>query len=208
MVFKDRQEAGERFADKLKSFKGDSGVVVFGILRGGIVVAEAVAKKLSLPFSGIVVRKIGAPGNPELAIGAVSGEGVVFWDEEIISDLRISRREREELLKEKEREREERERLLGIKIPDMEGKIAIVVDDGVATGSTAIAAGMFFKKKRAKKVVLATPVIAKDRVSYMEKYFDEVVYVDAPEFFYAVGQFYRDFPQVSDEEARNLLKSK
>lgn len=193
-------------AKKLEPFKKKY-AVVFGIPRGGIVVAKAVADYLKLPLDIIVVKKIGAPGNPELAIGAAGPKGVVYWDENLCQRFGISERIKSQELGIKNKEREEREkRLRGEKPYDIKDKNIILVDDGVATGATVLAAGKFFKEEKAKKAILAIPVIPRDTLFNIKEYFDRIIVLSIEENFYAVGQFYCEFPQVEDEEVIQLLK--
>lgn len=208
-MFKDRQQAGRLLAEKLKRYKGREDVLVFAIPRGGVVVAKEVASFLGAKLDVIVVKKIGAPGNPELAIGAVGPKKVVYWDRNLRKAIGASKYQIRQLADQKENEREERERLLRGKrgYPNMKDKVVIIIDDGVATGATSIVAGKFAKKMGAKKIVLAAPVVARDTLSKIKRYFDEIIYLDMPEDFYAVGQFYEEFPQVSDDEVISILSS-
>lgn len=206
-MFLSRHQAGQLLAKKLKDYQRREDVVILGIPRGGVVVAKAVADMLQLPLDIMVVKKIGAPNNAELAIGAVGPMGVVYWDDKLCKRLRVTRAESLELRSVKLDEREEKEKLLRgrKKMVTIKNKTVIVVDDGVATGATAIVAAKFVKKTGAKEVILAIPVIAKDTLLNIKRYFDEVVFLESPEEFYAVGQFYQNFPQVSDHEVVELL---
>ena len=205
-MFLNREEAGTRLAVRLSSEKaiGDSSIIA--IPRGGVVVGKAISEILGIPLGVLIVKKIGAPQNPELAIGATGSDGMVFWDEKLMEYLGVSEKEKEEALLETIRTIKEREEGLGIKIPNIKGKIALVVDDGVATGATAISTSMILKKLGAKKVILATPVISRRTKKELEEHFDKIVSVETPREFGAVGQFYQEFPQVEDEEVRKLLK--
>ncbi len=205
-MFQNRQQAGELLAAKLKDYQRKE-VVVLGIPRGGVVVASAVAEFLQLPLDIIVIKKIGAPNNPELAVGAVAGAKIIYWDNRLCRQLSITKSEKLEVRSKKLEELREREKLLRgeKKYNNFENKTVILVDDGVATGATAIAAGKFVKKMKAKKIILATTVIAKDTLLHIKRYFDEVIFLESPEEFHAVGQFYQDFPQVGDEEVKAIL---
>lgn len=205
-MFLNREEAGTRLAVRLSSEKaiGDSSIIA--IPRGGVVVGKAISEILGIPLGVLIVKKIGAPQNPELAIGATGSDGMVFWDEKLMKYLGVSEKEREDALSKTIRTIKEREKSLGIEIPNIKGKIAIVVDDGVATGATAISTFMILRKLGARKVILATPVISRRTKKELEKYFDKIVSVETPHDFQAVGEFYRDFPQVEDKEVRKLLK--
>lgn len=207
-MFINRQQAGELLAEKLKEYRNKD-VVVLGIPRGGVVVAKVVADALEVPLDVVIVKKIGAPNNPELAIGAVGPGGVVYWDNKLYRRLGIDKKNRNYELGIMNKEREEREELLRgkRKMVTIKNKTVLLVDDGVATGATVMAAAKYVKKVGAKEIILAIPVIAKDTLLSIKRYFDEVVFLESPEEFYAVGQFYQDFPQVSDEEVVFLLSS-
>lgn len=207
MVFNNREEAGELLAQKLKSFKGKKDVLALGIPRGGVVVAKIIAQKLSLILDIIVVKKIGSPSNPELAIGAVASKDTIYLEEDEQHILNITKSQIEILAAEKEKERKELEKKLrGGKVPfSVKGKTVILVDDGVATGATVKCASIFLKKEKAKRIILAIPVISKDTFNEIKTYFDQVVALSIENNFYAVGQFYSNFPQVENEEVRNLL---
>lgn len=208
-MFESRQKAGKLIAQKLKEYKSQKNVIVIAIPRGGVVVAKEVAKALHLILDVIVIRKIGAPQNPELAIGAVGPASSIYWDEELIKRLGVTRKQREKLKNEKIREQKKRELLFHFrkKRLSFKGKTVIIIDDGIATGATVICAAMVIRKKGAKEKILAVPVIAKDTLSAIVQFFEEVVVLMVPKDFYAVGQFYEEFPQVSDEEAISLLSS-
>lgn len=208
-MFQSREEAGTLLAEKLKKFEKRLNTLVIGITRGGVVVAKIVAHRLKLPLDVLVVRKIGAPTNPELAIGAVGPRGVVYWDDRLCHQLGINKRIMKHELRIKERERKEREKSLrgGKRALSLKRKTTILVDDGVATGATVLVAKRSLKKSGAKAVVLAVPVIAKDTLGSIKKYFDSIVALSVEEHFYAVGQFYEEFPQVSDNEVVELVRA-
>lgn len=203
-----REEAGMLLAEKLKKFEKKLNTLVIGIPRGGVVVAKAVAQRLKLPLDIVVIRKIGAPTNPELAIGAVSSTSV-YWDSTLCNRLGVTQQVKAGMKKEKLQEVREREKnLRGDRKPVLlKGKTALLVDDGVATGATVLVAQKFLKKSGAKAVVLTVPVIAIDTLSSIKKYFDSIVALLVEEHFFAVGQFYEEFPQVSDNEVVELLSN-
>ncbi len=225
MIFKDRSQAGLLLAKKLKSIK-DKKTLVLAIPRGGVVIAKAIAENLQVPLDLIVIKKIGAPSTPELAIGAVGppslpsrlgrseadGEAgpmkTTYWDEELCQKLGISNRikNRELRIKEKEREAKEKILLKGKRHKSLKNKTIILADDGVATGATVLAAQKYLKTQKINKLILATPVISKETLSNIKKYFDTIVVLSIEENFMAVGQFYLDFPQVSDEEVIDIIK--
>jgi putative phosphoribosyl transferase len=204
-VFADRRDAGEQLAASLAHLAGED-VVVLGIPRGGVEVAFIVAGALGVPLDVVIPRKIGAPGNPELGLGAVAGE-VEVLDERLVGMLGVSD---EYLRGEIEMQRQEIARRSAVYRGDrpevsLEGKIAVVVDDGVATGGTAAAAVRWARARGASRVVLAVPVAPAEAVWRLSKEADEVRVLAQPEPFYAVGQWYRDFPQVEDWRVIELL---
>ena len=207
MLFRDRVDAGEQLVPRLKQYANQAEVIVLGLPRGGVVTAAVIAKTLKLPLDIIVPRKIGAPMNEELALGAVAEEGAVMLDERLTSLLGVSR---EYLDATVEKERVEAARRLhkyrGNRPPlNLNGKTAIIVDDGVATGATMRAAIASAKAKGARRVIAATPVIAPDTLVQLQREADEVVYLEAPSYFSAVGQFYEKFEQTEDEQVVALL---
>lgn len=206
-MFANREQAAMLLALKLEPFKKEK-LLVFAIPRGAVGMGKIIAESLNAPFDILVVRKIGAPRNPELAIGAVGPDGIAYWDQTLCKALGVNKGMKNGELRIKNQERKEREKQLrkGEVYPNMQDKTLLVVDDGVATGATVIAAAKFIATKQAKKIVLATPVIAKDTFVKVKRYFDEVVYLEVPQEFRAVGQFYKDFPQISDEEVKEMLK--
>ncbi len=205
-MFANRESAGSQMAQRLNDFKGKNAVVL-GIPRGGVVVGAEVAKELGLPLSVIIPRKIGAPGNPELAIGAVAGEGITFLNQRIIKTLGVSEQFLQDEIQRQVREIKRREEnyLQGYGQVEVQGKIAIVVDDGIATGSTAIVAIRAVKKQNPEKVILAVPVAPAEANKLLEEEADEVIVLDTPPVFYAVGQFYESFEQTTDEEVKKLI---
>ncbi len=207
MLFRDRHEAGKLLAQKLLDLKGNPNAIVLGIPRGGVVVAYEVAKTLGLPLDVFVARKIGAPGNPELAIGAVASDGTVVLDELSISLMGVPKQYIE---KETERQKEEiRKRIQayrgGREGYSLEGKIVILVDDGVATGATIIASLRAIKASNPSQIILAVPVAPPDTVEKLRREADKVICLYTPSPFWAVGAFYVNFEQISDEEVQGLL---
>jgi len=205
--FFDRTEAGQFLAETLSTYANRDDVVVLALPRGGVPVAAEVAKKLNAPLDVFVVRKLGLPGHPELAMGAIASGGVRVFNGEVVNALRISDEvidavSAEELI---ELQRREKAYRAGLPPLDVEGKTVIVVDDGVATGSTMLAAVSALRQLNAARIVVAAPVIAASTYSDMQRAADEVAAVMMPEHFYAVGQWYEDFFQTSDQEVRDLL---
>ena len=204
-LFADRREAGEELAKALASLHGE-GVVVLGIPRGGVEVAAVVADALDAPLDVVIPRKVGAPGNPELGLGAIA-EGVEVLDEHLIRVLGVGEDYlRREIAAQEEEIRRRSAAYRSDRPPvDLEGRIAVVVDDGVATGGTAAAALRWARSRGASRVILAVPVAPSEGLRRLSEEADEVRALATPEPFYAVGQWYAEFPQVSDQEVIDLL---
>jgi len=205
-VFRDRQQAGERLAQVLKE-RGITGDIVLAVPRGGLPVGHAVAEAMGVPLDIVVARKMGAPGNPELAIGAVASDGSVWRNDRLISQLgvhedyveRVRRQEADNARAKFDRYRGDRPE------PALNGKTVLIVDDGVATGATTIACIRLAYSEGAERVILAVPVAPPESVKRLQQEADQVIAVDQPTWFMAVGQFYERFGQVSDEEAMTYL---
>lgn len=208
MLFKNRSEAGRALAAALQKFKETKRTVVLGLPRGGVVTAYEVAKALHLPLDIIVPRKIGAPDNPELAIGALAG-GSVMLDKELIALLNVPEDYIQVAIEREQKEAKRRLALFrkGQREQDWAGWTAILVDDGIATGSTMRASIAALKKMHAAKIVVAVPVGPPDTIDNIKQEVDEVVCLYTPSSFMAVGQFYDQFPQTSDEEVVELLRN-
>jgi putative phosphoribosyl transferase len=204
-MFANRVEAGKQVAQALEHLSGEQ-VVVLGVPRGGVEVAAEVASQHGWDLDIVIPRKIGAPFNPELGLGAIA-PGVRVLDERMLRTLGVSEEylEREIQAQEEEIHRRSEAYRGGRPPADLKGKTAVVVDDGIATGGTAIAAVRWAKAQGATRVVLAVPVAPREAVARLAKEADEVVCLDTPEPFYAVGQWYGDFPQTQDHEVIRLL---
>lgn len=207
-MFQNREEAGKLLADRLLNYKKQKETVILAIPRGGVVVARQIADNLSLPLSIVVVKKLGAPGNPELAIGALAPAGVKYinWDLALRSGVEQEYLDREI----KDKSKEIKERIKKFQIPHSKFQIKnyknfILVDDGVATGATTLAAIKYIRYIQST-IILAVPVIAKETYNKLQTEVDKIVALEVPESFGAVGEFYREFPQVSDGEVIKLLK--
>ena len=206
-IFPDRAEAGRLLGLKLAQYAGRDDVIVLGLPRGGVPVAYEVAQALHLPLDVFIVRKLGVPGFEELAAGAIASGGVRVLNEDVIRALpnadeiieAVTKRESAEV------ERREQEYRDGRPAPEIRGRTVILIDDGLATGATMRAAVKALRQRRAAKIVVAVPVGPPDTCKEFEDEADEVVCASAPEFFQAVGQYYEDFSQTSDEEVRELL---
>lgn len=207
-MFAGRKDAGIQLAQRLKKYKGQKDILVLALPRGGVVTGFEIAKSLGVPMDVLIVRKIGFPGQPELAVGAVSETGTVALNESIISMYGVSG---DYVKKETSRQKEEISRRVklyrkGKALSGLEGKTIILVDDGVATGATVKAAIMTLKKEKIEKLVLALPVGPPDTVDELKGMVDEFVCIEIPDVFYAVGAHYSDFTQVSDEEVVEMLE--
>jgi len=206
-IFKDRKEAAEKLYAALKSYQAKKDVVLLAIPRGALEMGKVLREKLKLPLDIVVTKKIGAPGNEEFAIGVVDPEGNFSYDEGILASYGIPLsyiEEEAERLKHVIKRRYEDYRG-DAQPPELKRKTVIVVDDGIATGRTTEAAIDYLRRQQVKKIVLAVPVSAVDSASRLEKKVDEFICLERPLDFYAVGQFYENFPQVSDEEAIKIL---
>ena len=206
MLFRDRVEAGRKLGTALKALKM-SDVIVLGIPRGGVVVADEVAKALGAPLDIIVTRKIAAPGEPEYALGAVTQDGEVIVDRQVCESLGVSK---DYLDAETARKREEvKERMHKFRgdapFPSLEGKVVVIVDDGIATGSSVGAAVMYLKKRKPKELIVAVPVAPRDAVETLSDDVNRVVCLETPGPFFAIGEFYGNFEQVEDDEVRQIL---
>ena len=214
MVFKDRKKAGEFLAKAIKErLNGDlKEPVVVAIPRGGVVVAEPIAKALKAPIDLVIPRKIGAPFNPEFAVAAITEEGTVFLNPNLSPELmlRLGITEdylKEQALKELQEIRRRKEKYLsGLGKIEKEGRDVILVDDGIATGLTVKAAIASLRKENPRRIILAVPVMPRDKVREFEGIVDELIVLYAPVDFSAVGQFYYDFSQTTDEEVIETLK--
>jgi len=208
MIYENREDAGFVLATELRKLKlFPKRTIVVGIARGGVVVAKVIADILKLPFFVLVIKKIGAPYNTELAIGAVGSVGKPVLDKELVKELGVEADYVRNQVSKMRLEAKARGKYLGIKITrdTVLGKNIVVVDDGLATGQTAKAAALILKSLKAKKLVLAVPVSAYSTLEFLEKYWDRIVCPTKVTDFMAVGQFYRDFGPVTDEEVKKLL---
>jgi putative phosphoribosyl transferase len=207
MLFQDRHDAGRQLAAQLSHYAGRNDVIVLGLPRGGVPVAFEVAEALGAPLDVFLVRKLGVPGQEELAMGAIASGNIRVFNERVIEMLqpseetiqRVTARERQEL------ERREREYRGGRGPLEVHGKTVILVDDGLATGSTMRAAVAAVRKLGPSRVVVAVPVGAASTCEEFEGEADETICAKEPDPFYAVGVWYEDFSETSDDEVRDLL---
>jgi predicted phosphoribosyltransferase len=210
MIFKDRKDAGRQLAERLTHYRDRPDVIVLGLPRGGVVVAYEISRALRCQLDILIVRKIGFPGDPEFAVGAVSETGTVVVNESIVADYRVSRDYLDQETARQKTEIARRAALYrgGRGIPYLEGKTVILVDDGVATGATLKAAISTLKKERLGRLVVALPVASRSAERELSTMADEWACLDAPAGFMAVGQFYTNFAQTEDEEVVAMLKNK
>jgi putative phosphoribosyl transferase len=206
-AFLNRAEAGRLLAEKLEKYAGRDDIIVLGLPRGGVPVAYEVAKHLAVPLDVFIVRKLGVPGFEELAAGAIASGGVRVLNEDVVRALpnadetieSITARETAEL------ERREQSYRDGRPAPELRDRVVILVDDGLATGATMRAAVKALRQRGVAKIVVAVPVGPPDTCREFEDEADETICASAPEFFQAVGQYYEDFSQTSDDEVCELL---
>jgi predicted phosphoribosyltransferase len=207
MIFQDRVDAGRRLAAKLDHYGGQRDVIVLALPRGGVPVGFEVARALEAPLDVFLVRKLGVPGREELAMGAIASGGVRVINEDVVRELRIPQRwidlaaadETAELRRREEAYRD------GRPAPDVRNKTVILVDDGLATGASMRAAVAALRYMNPARIVVAVPVGAAETCREFRGLADEVVCAETPDPFYAVGSWYRDFSQTTDEEVRELL---
>ena len=207
MRFRNRKDAGRQLANALAKYAGRSDVLVLGLPRGGIPVAHEVAVGLKAPLDVFLVRKLGVPGHPELAMGAIAAGGIQVLSSDLIRDLGISRALVEQVAVRERLELERRDALYrGARRPPLvRDRTVILVDDGLATGSTMQAAVLSLRQQAPARIVVAAPVGAADTCERMKRIADEVVCVSTPDPFAAVGLWYEDFSQTTDEEVEDLL---
>ena len=205
--FRDREEAGRLLAERLSAYEGRDDVIVLALPRGGVPVAYEVAKALGVPLGVFVVRKLGVPGHEELAMGAIASGGVLLLDEGLVRALGLGREQLEKAVTTELRELQRREEAYtgGREPPELEGKTVILVDDGLATGSTMRAAAEAVRRLNPARIVVAVPVASPETCEEFRDVVDETVCVLTPSPFRAVGLWYDDFSQTSDDEVRRLL---
>jgi putative phosphoribosyl transferase len=205
--FRDRREAGRQLAEALAGYAGRPGVLVLALPRGGVPVGYEVAQALHAPLDVMLVRKLGVPGHEELAMGAIASGGVRIVSKDVVSTLGIAEREIAAVAAAEEEELARRERAYrdALPPPDVKGRSVILVDDGLATGSTMRAAAAALRAQGAKHLVVAVPVAPPETCEALRTEVDEVVCALEPEPFLAVGLWYEDFSQTTDDEVRELL---
>lgn len=205
--YRDRRDAGRVLADRLAEYAGRPDVVVLALPRGGVPVAYEVARALGAPLDVFLVRKLGVPGHEELAMGAIASGGVVLLNPDVVEKLRIPREDIERVAEEESRELGRRERAYrdGRPAPEVRDRTVILIDDGLATGASMRAAVAALRRLGPAKIVVAVPIAAPSTCEEFHHEVDEVVCARTPEPFYAVGLWYHDFSQTTDDEVRELL---
>lgn len=206
-LFNDRADAGKKLAKKLSEYANRSDVIILALPRGGVPVAFEVAKELNVKMDVFIVRKLGVPGNEELAMGAIASDNIRVLNEDVIRSFQIPQSVIDEVAVNELRELERRERLYrgNRPKPDISGSTVILIDDGLATGATMRAAAAAVKTKNPAKIVIAVPTAASDTCSAFENEVDKTICVATPEPFYGVGAWYEDFSQTTDKEVCELL---
>jgi predicted phosphoribosyltransferase len=206
MIFKDRQQAGEKLAAALTKYRAKKPLIL-GIPRGGMVVAYEIAKALNAQLDIIVARKLASPSQPEYAIGAIAPGGIKILNSEAVQYFGLDKHDLDEIITQEKQELERRMQIYraGKKALNVKNKTVIIVDDGLATGLTAKAAVRSVKALGAREVILAVPVAAADTAADMCQEVDELICLSTPSYFGAVGQFYKNFPQTTDEEVSDIL---
>lgn len=205
----DRREAGRVLADQLKAYANQKDVIVLALPRGGVPVAYEIAKALHAPLDVFIVRKLGVPGHEELAMGALATGGVTVFNEDILQELRIPQQAIDRVIKDEEQELKRREHTYrdDKPLPEIKDKTVILVDDGIATGATMRAAIKALRELKPKSIVIAVPVAEVTTCEKMGKIADKIVCPLRPTFFYAVGAWYDNFAQTTDEEVSELLRN-
>jgi putative phosphoribosyl transferase len=207
-IFRDRADAGRQLAAKLGDYAGRSGVLVLGLARGGVPVAFEVARALEAPLDVFLVRKLGVPGHEELAMGAIASGGARVLNDEVVRSLEVPEETIASVAADEQRKLERRERLYrnGGGPSPVTDKTAILVDDGLATGASMRAAALALREQGVGELVVAVPVAPPETCAAFEQQVDRTVCARTPERFYAVGAWYEDFSEVSDEQVRELLR--
>lgn len=205
--FKDRVDAGKKLAKELSKYANRSDVLILALPRGGVPVAFEVAKELNVKMDVFIVRKLGVPGNEELAMGAIASDNIRVLNEDVVSSFQIPERVIDSVAANELKELERREQAYrgNRPKPEISGKTVILIDDGLATGATMRAAVAALKIKNPTKIVIAVPTAAADTCRFFEEKVDEIICVTTPEPFYGVGAWYGDFSQTTDEEVCELL---
>jgi len=206
-LFKDRKDAGRKLAERLIKYAGTT-VIVFGLPRGGVPVAAEVARMLKMPLDVFMVRKLGLPGNEELALGAISAGGVRILNQDVIEMFDVPEPVIDQVTQKERRRLDDRQRVYRGEraFPDVEGKTVILVDDGLATGASMMAAVESVRHLKPGRIVVAVPVAPPSACKELAVRVDEIICLYTPPMFEAVGAWYEDFSQISDDEVRELIQ--
>ncbi|ULA66992.1 MAG: Pribosyltran domain-containing protein [Nitrospira sp.] len=206
-MFKNREEAGELLAQELVAFRNDPSGILLALPRGGVTVGYQLSLVLHLPLDVLITRKIGAPGNPEYALGALSETGAVYWNQEALSGLSLSERDLAAAIQAQQTEVSRRVALYrqGRPFPNLKDRTVIIVDDGLATGATFFASVASVRRAHPRRIIGAVPVGPRSTIQEARTLVDQLVVLEVPEPFYAVGNFYQDFEQVEDREVLQYL---
>ena len=206
-MFRNREEAGRKLADKLTQYRNDPTALILALPRGGVAVGYQLSLALHVPLDVFITRKIGAPGNPEYAIGAVGETGSRYLNQEAVSSFGLSRHELDQLIHVQEKEIARRKDLYrqGRPLPQLTGRTVLLVDDGIATGSTFMASALAIRGLQPHRLVGVIPVGPPSTIREVRSHVDELVILMTPEPFYAVGNFFADFTQVEDRDVIQYL---
>lgn len=209
MHFRDRRHAGQELTRSLLHYAGRDDVIVLALPRGGVPVGLEVARGLGAPLDVFIVRKLGAPGHEELAMGAIASGGILVLNDDVVRSLRVTRQQIDQTAASELLELGRRERLFrgDHREPDLADRVVILVDDGLATGSTMRAAVAAVRTQNPARIVVAVPTGARETCEELGKEVDEVICVSTPAHFRAVGMWYDDFTQTEDSEVRSILEA-
>lgn len=208
MIFQNREDAGRNLVKALQEYQKRKGVIVLGLARGGMILAAVIAKMLEIPFDVIITQKIGAPTNPELAIGAITEKGKGYFNQRLIELLHVSKTYIDQTVAIKKKEAERRLTLYrhNRPIPSLRDITVIIVDDGIATGATMMAALLAIRSEHPKKIIVAVPVAAPESLNFLSPFADQIICLYSPDDFMSVGEFYESFPQTDDSEIIQLFQ--
>ncbi len=207
-LFENRDDSGKQLAPKLLKYKGEADVIVLGLPRGGLPVARHVAEYLNAPLDVYIVRKLGVPGQEELAFGAIASGGERVLNDRIVQQMHVSEEKIEQVAKREEEEMQRRQKLYrgDRERPSFSGKTVILVDDGLATGASMRAAIQALRTRQPKKIVVAVPTAPVDTCEELSQLVDDIICLETPQPFGGVGAWYKHFPQTTDDEVRQILQ--
>lgn len=208
LPYKDRKSAGDKLAHALESYRGRRGLLVVGLLRGGVPVAARIAEALNVSLDVMIVRKLGTPGHEELAMGAIASGGIRVVNDEVVRYMRIDEETVESVAARESEELERREKMYRRKYKriSLKNRVVVLVDDGLATGTTMMAAVQAARQEGASMLIVAVPVAPKDTIHALSRFADEIICLKTPEPFSGVGMWYVNFTQTTDDEVIELLR--